>query len=131
MTSTSSGQGSKRKACASSRSTDSTSMSPCRPRHSNRTLSMTPRHFYQGKGLEPEEARKIVIELFKKRPDKPILVGPVCLEIGQNYGLNETEALLEEMVGEGILRRAHPKELVLKVHRAYVMPSGGVSSKGG
>jgi hypothetical protein len=86
------------------------------------------RHFYQGKGFEPEEARAIALALFEKHRGKPILIGPVCLEIGQNYGLNETEALLDEMVREGILRDATPKELGSKHQKGYVLPLPGVST---
>jgi hypothetical protein len=77
------------------------------------------RHFYQGKGVAPEEARKIALALFERDRGKPLLIGPVCVEIGQNYGLNETEKLLDEMVLQGLLRPATPREL-REVHRSHV-----------
>jgi hypothetical protein len=86
-------------------------------------IHLMTRHFYQGKGLEPEEAKAIVVALFNRWPDKVILVGPVSLELGHTYGLKETEALLEEMTVEGVIRRARPEELREKRHHGYVMPS--------
>ena len=91
----------------------------------------TRRPLYQGKGLEPEEARKIALAMFERDPAKPLLVGPVSMEIGSNYGLNETEKLLDEMVSEGILRVATPKELGSKHHRGYVLVPAGVLTLGG
>ncbi len=86
------------------------------------------RHYYQGSGLEPGEARRIALAMFARRRGKPILVGPVCLEIGKNYGLNETEGLLDELVREGVLRVATAEELGSKRQRGYVLPLVGVST---
>jgi hypothetical protein len=80
---------------------------------------MSPRHLYQGKGLGPEEARRIALALFDRRPEKPLLVGPVSMEIGQNYGLNETERLLDGMVQDGLLRVATATELGSMAQRGY------------
>ncbi len=91
----------------------------------------TRRFLYQGKGLEPDEARKIVLAMFERDPAKSLLVGPISMEIGGNYGLTETERLLDQMVGEGVLRVATPKELGSKVQRGYVLADPGVLTLGG
>jgi hypothetical protein len=64
-----------------------------------------PTRYIRGEGLEPKGARELVIEYFAMYPRNPILVGPICVCLGVRYGLNETERLLEEMTGEGILAR--------------------------
>jgi hypothetical protein len=87
------------------------------------------RRLFQGKGLEPLEARKVILSMFAKHGqygEKPLLVGPISMEIGLNYGLNETEALLEEMVREGLLRRATSKELGSRDLKGYIRPARGV-----
>ena len=75
----------------------------------------------EGKRIEPEEARKIALAMFEKYRDKPLLIGPVSLEIGYEYGLNETEALLDQMVVEGLLRRATERELGSRHQKGYVL----------
>jgi hypothetical protein len=84
----------------------------------------TPPHrsLYQGRGWEPDEARKIALEYFEKHKGKPLLIGPVSLEIGHNYGLNETEKLLDQLVSEGVLRLATHEELGSKRLKGYVFP---------
>jgi hypothetical protein len=85
-------------------------------------MTNRPRYLYQGKGLEPDEARQIALAYFEKHKGKAILIGPVSMEIGQNYGLNETEKLLDAMVTEGVLRHATPEELGSKRMKGYVLP---------
>lgn len=84
-------------------------------------MTIRPRFLYQGRGLEPAEARKIALGFFETDPKKPRLVGPVSVEIGQNYGLNETEALLDGLVGEGILRHATAHELGSDEQKGYFL----------
>lgn len=76
----------------------------------------------QGKGWEPGEARKLALEFFERNRGKPVLIGPVSMEIGLNYGLNETEALLDQLVVDGILRPATIAELGSKHLKGYVLP---------
>lgn len=83
---------------------------------------MTPRSLVHGRGWEPDEARKIALEMFERNKGKPLLVGPVSMEIGLNYGLNETERLLDELVVEGVIRLATPEELGSRRFKGYVMP---------
>lgn len=84
---------------------------------------MNPRRsLVHGKGWEPEEARRIALEMFERNRGKPLLIGPVSMEIGLNYGLNETEALLDQLVAEGVLRSATPAELGSRRLKGYVLP---------
>lgn len=65
------------------------------------------------------EAKKLALALFDRRPGIPLLVGPVSMELGSSYGLNETFTLLEELVRDGFLRHALPHEASSRV-LAYV-----------
>ena len=58
-----------------------------------------------------DEARELALEFFDREPDRPVLIGEVCLWIKRRYGYKETELLLDKMVGEGILRHATQEEL--------------------
>ena len=80
----------------------------------------TERHFYQGKGYTPAEARRIALALFERDRSKPLLIGPVSMEIGHNFGLNETEALLDSLVVEGLLRLVVPGEM-REFNKAYIL----------
>ncbi len=80
-----------------------------------------PRPFYQGKGLEPDEVRSIVLSLFERDPARALLIGPVCMEIGRSYNLNETETLLDQMVLDGLLRPATKTEVRGDHTKAYVL----------
>lgn len=53
--------------------------------------------------------KKLVLEAYA-RTDRPILAGPASMLRGWNGSLAETEALLEEMVSEGTLRRVTDSE---------------------
>jgi hypothetical protein len=68
-----------------------------------------------GKKPSWEEAKKLVLGLFDHRPGKALLVGPISMELGWSYGLNETFDLLEEMVRDGLLRRALKHEASSRV----------------
>jgi hypothetical protein len=68
----------------------------------------------------PEEARKLVLGLFARSYRKALLIGPISMELGRYYSLNETFWLLEEMLGEGLLRRARLGETELSDQAAYV-----------
>jgi hypothetical protein len=83
---------------------------------------MTPPYrLYEGRRVEPEEARKIVLCMFEKYRHKPLLIGPISLEIGCQYGLSQTEELLDAMVAEGLLRLATVEELGSKHQKGYVL----------
>jgi len=68
----------------------------------------------------PVEARKIVLGLFKRWPGRAMLIGPISMELGCYYSLNDTFWLLEEMVGDGVLRHARRDEKEFSCQVAYV-----------
>jgi hypothetical protein len=72
-----------------------------------------------GKIPSPEEAKKLVLGLFDRLPGKALLVGPISMELGRSYGLNETFEILEELVRAGLLRRAERHEAPSRV-LAYI-----------
>ena len=55
--------------------------------------------------------REAIFNFLRRNSSKVILVGPVSLWLRGGYGLKETEAVLETLVSEGILRPATPNEL--------------------
>jgi len=83
---------------------------------------------YRGLSLELEEARRRALEYLARHLERPVLIGQVSLWISSlSYGLNETEALLEDLVEEGVLRLATPQELKgAGVRHAYVLTPAGV-----
>ncbi len=52
-----------------------------------------------------EEQKATAIAFAKKRAPRPILIGEVAMQLGWWATLKETEALLEEMIHDGTLRR--------------------------
>jgi hypothetical protein len=48
------------------------------------------------------EARSNMLEMLRARP---ALVGELAIAIGPSWSLDETERLLEDLVGEGVLTR--------------------------
>jgi hypothetical protein len=86
------------------------------------------RSFPSRSRCEPAEAKEIVLELFGRDPDrKPLLIGPISMEIGGNYGLNETEKLLDQLVMEGVLRLATSSEMGSRQTKGYVLVVCGPS----
>lgn len=56
-----------------------------------------------------EEAKEAILRLADKKEGRPFLVGEASLMLG-SWSLRETEALIEEMVGEGLIREATKDE---------------------
>lgn len=54
--------------------------------------------------------RDEVVRYAKKRAPRPILIGDVALNLGWWSTIRKTEELLEEMVEDGVLRRATEAE---------------------
>ena len=71
--------------------------------------------------------RMLALEFFQRhRQDQLILIGPVSIEIRHGFGLRKTEALLEAMVEDGLLRPATPEELERagRLHGYYLTEAG-------
>jgi hypothetical protein len=55
-----------------------------------------------------------------------LLVGPTTLWLRGGYSIKRTEALLESLVNEGILRHATPQELAnVSLHHGYFLTPEG------
>jgi hypothetical protein len=59
----------------------------------------------------PDQKQDILFRFLARGPTRVILVGPVSLWLRGNYSLKKTEALLDSLVTEGVLRPATPAEL--------------------
>lgn len=67
-----------------------------------------------------EDGRETVLWLLQRQPR--ILIGEACLAIGPYWRLKDAEALLEDMVTEGVLRHATSEEnSYFGVSWSYVM----------
>lgn len=57
-----------------------------------------------------EELKTSLLELARRQAPKPVLIGVAAMHLGWWARLNETEALLEELVKESVLRHATTPE---------------------
>ncbi len=57
------------------------------------------------------EQKAVLLQLARELAPKPLLIGPGAVRLGWWATLPETEAMLEELVREGVLRHATETEL--------------------
>jgi len=73
-------------------------------------------------------ARESLLHFLRREPDRIVLVGPISLRLRGGYGLSRTEALLDSLVEEGVLRMATTQELGrLGLHHGYYLTPEGRS----
>lgn len=69
-----------------------------------------------------EEAKARVLELFRKTPHRPVLIGEAALLLGPMWTLGETESLLAQMRTEGVIRKTVPSDFLHKDRKeGYVL----------
>lgn len=83
----------------------------------------------QGKAKEDRGRQETLKYLRRKDPTRLILVGPVSSEIRSWFSLDETEQLLDGMVGAGLLRLATKAELkALGSYHGYYLTEKGIEA---
>ena len=72
--------------------------------------------------------RKSLLQHLRREPTRVLLIGPVSLWLRGGYSLERTEALLESLVVEGILRHATPQELAQhSLRHGYYLTEEGLA----
>jgi hypothetical protein len=90
---------------------------------------MSEHRFFEGVTLEKADAKRLALQYFARHHDRTVLIGQISLWIRGSYGLNESEALLEEMVQEGLLQHASVEDLSKHGYQhGYVLTTKGMQA---